>query len=193
MRLTELQYAPDCQLAAHSVLHRIQRIRSRPGTVSVGALRMPPAGSMVGRFDLSAMVVGYFAESAEAAIYETLARREATLLSLADVGRRVLLSMRTSATLNLLDLRPHAATWPVLQSLRYASTQMLAHDAHEHGFDGVVYRSAQQYGRDCFALFGEATSALRAISKTPLLELRTGALHRAVATAIRGSQIPLTP
>ncbi len=193
MRLTDLQYAPDCQLPAHSVLYRIQRIRSRPGTVSIGVLRLLPAGLMVGRFDLSTAVAGYFAETAETAIYETLARREATLLSIGTVGQRVLLSMHTTATLNLLDLRPHAASWPVLQSLRYASTQMLARDAHEHGFDGVVYRSAQQYGRDCYALFDEALNGLRVISKTPLREAQTGALHRAVAAAVKGSQIPLTP
>ncbi|CAN5294838.1 hypothetical protein BH11PSE9_BH11PSE9_04060 [soil metagenome] len=193
MRLTDLQYAPEYPLLAHSVLHRIQRIRSRAGAVSVGPLRLPPAGLLVGRFDLSAEVVGYFAESPETAIYETLARREATLLSLADIGKRLLLSMRASASLNLLDLRPHAATWPVLQSLRYASTQMLAHDARRQGFEGVVYRSAQQHGRDCYALFGDAMNSLRAISKTPLLEPKTGALHRAAAIAIRGSQISLAP
>ena len=93
----------------------------------------------------------------------------------------------------LLDLRFHAGAWSVLQSLRYDSTQGLAKDARDLGYQGIVYRSAQQYGSDCYALFGRAMALLRLESKSPLIHPTTGALHRAAANAVRGSQISLVP
>jgi hypothetical protein len=193
MNLTELEYANDCDLPAPTILSRVQRQRSRPGAVAIGPLRLPPRGLMKGRFDLADDDVGYFADSPETAIYETLARREATALSMSTLAKRSLLTLRTTAPLTLLDLRCHACAWPVLQSLRYQITQELAKSAREHGYQGIVFRSAQQYGSDCFALFGDALRTIRLESKLPLLQPGTGALHRAMAAAVRGSQIPLTP
>lgn len=40
--------------------------------------------------------------------------------------------------LRIADLRPHATDWPVMQLLRYASTQALAADLLGHGFDGAI-------------------------------------------------------
>lgn len=137
--------------------------------------------------------VAYFAESSETAVYETLARREAILLSLSSLAARVLLTLRTGSPLKLLDLRFHAGAWPVLQSLRYAETQALATETHAAGYDGLIYRSAQQYGSDCVVMFGaEAMRCVRLVSKLPLLS-PAGALHRAAAEAIRGAKIPLAP
>lgn len=148
---------------------------------------------MTGRFDVPDDDVGYFAESAESAVYETLARREVTSLSLSALGGRALLTMKVTTPLLLLDLRPHAAAWPVLQSLRYGATQGLAMNAKALGYNGIAYRSAQQYGADCFAIFGSALKALRLESKLPLVNPATGGLHRAAATAVRGSKVPLVP
>lgn len=193
MKLVELEHAVDFTLPTPSILYRVQRMRSRRGAVAVGPLRVPPRGLNLNRFDLVDDEVAYFAESSEAAVYETLARREATMLSLAVVASRVLLTLQTTAPLRLLDLRFHAGAWPVLQSLRYAETQELAREARALGYDGLIYRSAQQYGLDCFVLFGAgAMRCVKLVTKLPLVST-AGALHRAAAEAIRGAKVPLTP
>jgi len=161
--------------------------------VAVGPLRVPPRGKLFNRFDLVGDETAYFGESAETAVYETLARREAVTVAMATLVGRVLLTLQTTASLRLLDLRFHAGAWPVLQSLRYNVTQGLSQDAHALGYDGIIYRSAQQYGSDCVVLFGAgAMRCMRLVSKLPLVS-PSGALHRAAADAIRGAKIPLTP
>lgn len=143
MKLEELELATDAHLPVPTVLYRVQRIRSLPGAVVIGSLRLPPRGGLFNRFDLVADDVGYFADSGATAVYETLARREATVLSMSgSVALRQLLTLQTTQPLILLDLRPHAHRWPVLQSLRYGSNQSLAAAARAAGYQGVVYRSA---------------------------------------------------
>lgn len=195
MKLDALELATDFNCPVPTILHRVQRRRSLTGAVAIGPLRLPPAGLLLNRFDLPATDVGYFADGAEAAIYETLARREVTVLSISGaVALRQLLTLQTTVPLLLLDLRPHASRWPVLQSLRYAGNQALAAAAQTAGYQGIVYRSAQQYGADCFALFGVgALQSLRLVRRAPLVQPGTGALHRAVADAVRGGQVPLAP
>lgn len=194
MKLVELEHHPaDFTLPSSSVLHRLQRLRSRRGAVAVGPLRLAPRGLLLNRFDLVDDEVAYFAESCATAVYETLARREATSLSMSTVAGRVLLTLQTTAPLHLLDLRFRAGAWPVLQSLRYAETQELAQEARAAGYDGIIYRSAQQHGSDCVVLFGvDAMRCVKLVSKLPLAS-PTGALHRAAAEAIRRAKIPLTP
>lgn len=193
MKLEELEHAPDFILPAPSILYRVQRMRSRRGAVAVGHLRVAPRGLLLNRFDLVDAEVAYFAESSETAVYETLARREATSLSLSTVASRALLTLQTTAPLRLLDLRFHAGAWPVLQSLRYGETQELAAEARAVGYDGISYRSAQQYGSDAFVLFGaEAMRCVRLVTKLQLVNT-AGALHRAAAEAIRGAKVPFAP
>jgi len=192
MKLEDLQYVPEHRLATAFTVYRVQRAAARPGTARVGALKLAPAGLLAARFDLPDHVVGYFAEAPETAMYESLARREALSLSLAAVGARQLLAMQSTRSLRLADLRPHVSTWPFLQSLRYALTQQIAADAHRQGYEGLVYRSAQQHGQDCLALFGPALGALKLVKRVPLVDA-AGGLHRAVANAILGSQVPLVP
>lgn len=193
MRLAELEHAVDFTLPVPLILHRVQRLKPRRGTAIVGPLRLAPRGTLSGRFDLPDDEVGYFAESGETAVYEALARREATTLSLDIIAKRALLALQTTEPLRLLDLRFHASAWPVLQSTRYQSTRGLSLDARDMGYQGIVYRSAQQYGSDCYAIFGaEAMETLRLQSRAALVN-SAGAIHRTVAGAIRGSQIPLTP
>ena len=190
MKLIEIEHAVDFTLLSPSILYRVQRLRSRRGAVAVGPLRVPPRGLLLNRFDLVNDEVAYFAESRETVVYETLARREATSLSMTTVASRALLTLQTTAPLRLLDLRFHAGAWPVLQSLRYAETQELAHEARALGYDGFIYRSAQQYGSDCMVLFGaDAMRCDRLVTKLPLVSA-TGALHRAAAEAIRGAKVP---
>jgi RES domain len=195
MKLEELELATDLHLVVPTILCRVQRIRAHAGSVAIGPLRLAPSGLLVGRFDLPHEVVGYFAESGVTAVYETLARREATTLSLtAGPARRQLLNLRTTQPLTLLDLRGHANAWPVLQSLRYSVTQSLGAAAQAAGYHGITYRSAQQYGSDCYSIFGaRALASLRIVSRVRLVNPKTGGLHHAAFDAIRGSQIPLVP
>jgi hypothetical protein len=90
----------------------VQRLRSRRGAVAIATLRLPPRGLRAGRFDLPDDEVGYFAESGEAAIYETLAGREATVLPTSALAARALLKLRTTTPSKLIDLRFHANAWP---------------------------------------------------------------------------------
>ena len=147
---------------------------------------------MSSRFALGTACVAYFAESPETAIYESLVRREAVSLSMRMVSTRALLCLRTTRSLRLLDLRPHTPSWPVLQSLRFEATQGIAKDALEADFDGIVYRSAQQYGQDCLVVFGSGADAFKLAWRKPLVRA-DGALHQALAAAIHGGQIMVVP
>ena len=192
MKLHDLQYLPPVTLAASQTVYRVQRIKARPGAVSVGPLKLSPIGDMSGRFALAKTVTGYFAESPETAIYESLVRREAVLLSLSNAASRQLLCLQTTRPVALLDLRPHAASWPVLQSLRFRVTQEIAAGAFAEGFEGVAYRSAQHYGQDCFVVFGSALKSFRLVSRKALV-LPDGSMHQALSAAIRGGQMMLAP
>lgn len=193
MKLQELFDVLACEIPAGTLFYRVQRARSRRGSLSIGPFRLPPAGSCSGRFDLPHQAVGYAAESPVTAILETIARREATDVSLSGViALRRLLALQIGQPLRLADLRPHASSWPVLQSQRLNVTQQIAADASRLGFDGLVYRSAQHYGHDCYALFQPVLGQLKLLWRKPLLD-PSGGLHRALLTALHGSQVPLVP
>lgn len=192
MKLHDLQYLPPITLAASQTVYRVQRTKARPGVVSIGPLKLVPAGDMSGRFALATSEAGYFAESPETAIYESLVRREAVSLSISNAARRQLLCLRTARPVQLLDLRQHASSWPVLQSLRFSATQEIAAEAVIAGFEGIAYRSAQHCGQDCFVVFGAALKAFKLAWRKALL-LPDGSMHQALAAAIRGGQIVLAP
>jgi hypothetical protein len=192
MKLHDLQYVPTATLATSQTVYRVQRSRAHPQAVAVGALKLAPAHDMSSRFAVGTAFVAYFAESPETAVYESLVRREAVSLSMKMVSARALLCLRATRSLRLLDLRPHTPSWPVLQSLRFGATQGVATDALAADFDGIVYRSAQQYGQDCFAVFGPAADAFRLAWRKPLMRA-DGALHQALVTAIHGGQIMVVP
>ncbi|HEU6454019.1 MAG TPA: RES family NAD+ phosphorylase [Roseateles sp.] len=193
MKLADLEFAPSFDLPAPSVLYRIQRARARRGSLRVGRILLPPSHLLSGRFDVAGVPVGYFAEAPETAVYESLCRREATAVSMQAAAMRNLLCVQTTRPLALLDLRMHASSWPVLQSLRLTQTQELAAEAHAQGFAGIVYCSAQQHNMDCYAVFGDALANLRGVWAERLTEPGTGNLHAVLAAAIKGSQVPLVP
>lgn len=193
MKLADLEFAPRFDLPAPSVLFRIQRIRARRGSLRVGRILLPPTHLLSGRFDIAGVPVGYFAEAPDTAAYESLCRREAAAVSIKLAALRTLLCVQTGRPMTLLDLRMHASSWPVLQSLRLTHTQELAADAYAQGFAGIVYRSAQQPNMDCCAIFGDALTGLRAVWSERLIEAGTGNLHGMLASAIKGSQVPLVP
>ena len=193
MKLEDLfSYVPQHELPSAATLYRIQRARSRTGSRAIGPLRLAPAGVRSGRFDLGLQAVGYFAEGPETAIYETLARREAVSLSLSAMAQRRLLALQTQKTLQLLDLRPHASSLPVLQSLRFHVTQQIAEEALRLGFDGLIYHSAQHHAHDCFALFEPVLDRIKLLWRKPLIDA-AGGMHRSLLAALHGSQVPVTP
>lgn len=191
MRIAEINSHPTHTLQVPTVLRRVQRTRGRPGTAAIGPVRAAPAGTLSGRFDLADEVTGYFAISALTAVLESTARREASMLSMESIKARLELVVHTTRPIALLDLRPHAGFWPVLQSQRLRETQELAADAFAAGFEGIIFRSAQHYGHDCIALFGAAMTGLKLVQKLPLIDPLTGRLHRAVYEAIIRAKIPL--
>ena len=192
MKLRDLQYLPPTLLAASRTIYRIQHTRRRAGTLTIGPLKLAPAGDLSTRFAVPAAAAGYFAESPDTAVYEALARREAVSLSLSKAAVRQLLCLQAERPIHLLDLRQHVSSWPVLQSLRFSATQQVAAEALAAGFEGIAYRSAQHYGQDCFVVFGGALSALKLVWRK-MLVMPDGAMHQALATAIRGAQIAVVP
>jgi RES domain len=120
---------------------------------------------MVGRFDLKADTVGYFSAAAETAVYETMVRRPAAMVSYSELHKRSLITLQAAQSLNLLDLRPHSHDWPALQSPRYAPAWELAEDASNAGYDGIAYLSAQQHAAECYAIFGPAMKHLTSTTK----------------------------
>lgn len=193
MKLADLEFAPSLDLPAPTSLFRIQRTRARPGSLRIGRILLPPPHLLSGRFDIPGVSVGYFAEAPETAVYESLCRREATAVSIQAAAMRSLLCVQTAEPLKLLDLRTHANRWPVLQSLRLDHTQQLAAEAQAAGFRGIVYRSVQQHGKQCFAIFGEALAKLPMAWSERLIESGTGNLHWVLACAINGARVMVTP
>ena len=191
MKLHDLQYLPPVTLAASQTVYRVQRIKARPGAASIGPLKMAPISDMYGRFALATTETCYFAESPETAIYESLVRREAISLSISNAAGRQILCLRTTRPVQLLDLRQHASSWPVLQSLRFSVTQEIAAEALVAGFEGIAYRSAQHYGQDCFVVFGGGLKNFKLVWRKALI-LPDGSMHQALAAAVRGGQITLT-
>ncbi|HEX5285653.1 MAG TPA: RES family NAD+ phosphorylase [Polaromonas sp.] len=193
MKLEKLKHESTFVLPAHAALFRTQASRARKGSIRVGNLRLPPSDLMKGRFDVQGVSVGYFAQSPQTSIYEAICRREHGMVSNVLLGKRQMLCFNTTRPLKLLDVRALTTTWPVLQSMRFELTQMLAASAKAKGFDGILYLSAQHFGQDCYALFEDSLASLKLQSRVPLLEPETGNYHFALADALRGSQITVVP
>ena len=126
MKLNDLQYVPASTLASSQTVYRVQRRKARAGSVTIGHLKLAAAGDRSSRFAVASASVGYFAESPETAVYASPVRREAVSLSMTTAADRVMPCPRATRAVQLIDLRPHAPTWPVLQSLWFASTQDVA-------------------------------------------------------------------
>lgn len=69
----------------------------------------------------------------------------------------------------------------------------LAKGAREAGFDGVIYKSAQQYGMDCMAIFGPVLKRLRHAWSETLVDPVSGNLHWLIGELHRGAQIDVFP
>ncbi|GAB3653184.1 RES family NAD+ phosphorylase [Ramlibacter alkalitolerans] len=190
MKLSDLEVITTYSLASGQSLFRVQRARG--SAVRRGPLKLAPVGLLSGRFDLPSVPCAYFGEAPDTALYEALFRREAPLLSLHELRRRELLTVQVRRNLELGDLRPHAANWPVLQSLRFGETQELASDAHAAGLEGLIYRSAQQHGQDCVVLFDPGDKVVAAHTRTALVGAGD-TLNRWVMLAAQRSKVPQVP
>lgn len=192
MNLQDIQFLTPYKLPAGQSLYRVQRKTATPETIRRGPLKLAPLGMGVGRFDLTATPCAYLAESPETSLYESVFRREATGVSLTRLAQQELLTVQITQEIDVGDLRPHAPSWPVLQSLRYSETRELAEAAFAAGYRGLFYRSAQQFGQDCIVWFDPPAGAVKVLSRTTLVN-ESGALSRWAFDAARRSRVPLVP
>lgn len=182
---------PILEVPAHQVWHRVQRITARKDSVRRKGYVLAPPGALAGRFDLADEVTAYLADSPETALYESLFRREVRSCHFSRIEQRALLSFETLAPLRLVDLRGLEAHYPVLQSMRYETSQAFAASCHQQGLHGALYASAQHASHSCLCLFGPGIDRTRKVSTAQLVQPGSGLLHKAVVLAARGSQVPI--
>lgn len=190
MKLHDLN-PPILEIPKQERWHRIQRIKAIKGSVRSNGFVLPPTGLLASRFDLSDQATAYLADSAETALYESLFRREARSCSMATLSQRAVVVFETTQRLRLADLRGHEEPFPVLHSLRYATTQQLAQDCAHHGLHGLLYASAQHPHHSCLCIFSSGIAMMRRLTVTPLVEPGSSRLHKAVVKAAYGSRVPL--
>ncbi len=190
MKLHDLN-PPILEIPKQERWHRIQRIKAIKGSVRSNGFVLPPTGLLASRFDLSDQATAYLADSAETALYESLFRREARSCTIATLSERAVVVFETTQRLRLADLRGHEEPFPVLQSLRYATTQQLAQDCAHYGLQGLLYASAQHPHHSCLCIFSSGITLMRRLTITPLVEAESLRLHKAVVNAAHGSRVPL--
>ena len=160
MKLKELN-PPLTELPAGQTFFRVQLTRARLGSVRLQGLLLPPAGVLAGRFCLPDQVSAYLADSADTALFESLFRRDVVSMTLAELRKRALVQVTTTRSLRLVDLRPLAEPYPLLQSLRIAQTQALGHECFKAGHHGLIYASAQHPHHACVCVLPAGIAALK--------------------------------
>lgn len=182
---------PITELPAHQNWHRVQRKTARRDSVRINGFLLAPSGGLAGRFDLASEPTAYLGDSPETALYESLFRREVRSCHWDRLQLRTLVSFETLQRLRLVDLRGLEERYPVLQSLRYESTQSFAQDCRRQDLHGILYASAQHPYHGCLCLFKSGIEKMKRTSSTPLVKPGTEQLHKAVMVAARGSQVPI--
>ncbi len=190
MNLKDLK-PPLIELPAGQTFFRVQLLRARTGSVRTNGLLLPPAGVLSGRFCLPDQLTAYLADSADTALFEALFRRDTVSRSLMDLRKRALLQFTTIQRLRLVDLRPLAEPYPLLQSLRMAQTQALGRDCFQAGQDGLIYASAQHPQHACVCLFPRGIAALKRLHQWALVKPGSRQLLHPVVDAARRSGVPL--
>ena len=186
-----LSNPPIVQIPAHQVWYRVQLQKALSKSVRIKGYVLAPTGSMVNRFDLANEPTAYLADSSETALYESLFRRESTSCHWDRLKQRTLVSFETQKPIRLAYLRGQEEQYPVLQSMRYESSQKLAKDYREKGLDGVIYASAQHPYHGCICLFKSGIEHTKKLETFPLVQPTTNLFHKAVVTALLGSQVRL--
>lgn len=182
---------PILEVPARQVWHRLQCKTARKDSVRHKGYVLAPPGGLAGRFDLPDEATAYLADSPETALYESLFRREVRSCHLSRIEQRALLTFETQAPLRLADLRGLEAHYPVLQSMRYETSQAFAVACRQQGLHGVLYASAQHASHSCVCLFGAGIDRTKKLEAVALMQPGTGLLHKAVVLAARGSQVPI--
>jgi hypothetical protein len=190
MNFQDLQ-PPILELAAPHTWHRVQRSRARSGSVRIKGYVLAPTGGLTGRFDLAGEPIAYVADSAETALYESVFRREVRSCHWDRLTERSLLTFETRANLRLVDLRGLEERYPVLQSMRYETSQAFAQDCRAQGLHGILYASAQHPHHGCVCLFKAGIEHSKKREAWPLVAPGTDHLLKSVVNAARGSQVPL--
>ncbi len=182
---------PIIEIPAHQAWHRVQRTSARRDSVRFKGYVLAPPGGLAGRFDLADEPTAYLADSAETALYESLFRREVRSCYWDRLAQRSLVSFDGRASLRLADLRGLEERYPVLQSMRYETSQKFAQDCRQQELHGILYASAQHPLHCCVCLFKAGMERTKKITSFALVEPDTGNLLRSVANAARGSQVPI--
>lgn len=185
-----LKQAPATELPVGQIFHRVQLTKSRPESVEINRISMPPAGHQAGRFCLKTGVTAYMADSPETALYEALFRREQKAsVPLEALRMKSLASFKSHKTLKLIDLRGFEEKYPFLQSQRIQFTQAFSEECFTAGFDGIFYASAQHPHHVCTCLFESGAKKMRFINALPLVKPGSDLLLKEVVTAARCSAV----
>ena len=179
------------EIPAHKTWHRVQRTKARSDSVRFKGYVLAPTGGLTGRFDLAGEPSAYLADSPETALYESVFRREVRNCHWDRLLERSLLMFETRTSLRLADLRGLEERYPVLQSMRYETSQKFAQDCRQQGLHGILYASAQHPHHSCVCLFLAGIEQTKKLNAFALVEPGTGNLFRSVANAARGSQVPI--
>ncbi|MDO9198916.1 RES family NAD+ phosphorylase [Rhodoferax sp.] len=187
-----LSFAPPIlEIPAHQTWHRVQRAKAGRGSVRLKGYVLAPTGGLTGRFDLADEPMAYLADSPETALYESVFRREVRSCHWDRLLERSMMTIETRASLRLADLRGLEERYPVLQSMRYETSQKFAQDCRQQGLHGILYASAQHPHHSCVCLFKAGIEKTRKLITFALVEPGTGNLLRSAANAARGSQVPI--
>ena len=182
---------PIVEIPARQTWHRLQRTSARRNSVRFNGYVLAPPGGLAGRFDLADEATAYLADSPETALYESLFRREVRSCHWDQLVQRSLVSFDGRAGLRLADLRGLEERYPVLQSMRYETSQKFAQDCRQQELHGILYASAQHPHHSCVCLFKAGMERTKRVTTFALVELGSGNLLKSVANAARGSQVPI--
>ena len=182
---------PIVEIPAHQTWHRLQRTSARRNSVRFNGYVLAPPGGLAGRFDLADEATAYLADSPETALYESLFRREVRSCHWDQLVQRSLVSFDGRAGLRLADLRGLEERYPVLQSMRYETSQKFAQDCRQQELHGILYASAQHPHHSCVCLFKAGMERTKKVTTFALVEPGSSNLLKSVANAARGSQVPI--
>ena len=182
---------PILEIPNNQVWYRVQRKSPRKDSLRLNGYMLAPFGGLAGRFDLVDEAVAYLADEPQTALYESLFRREVRNCHFSRIEQRALVTFETISPLRLIDLRGLEAHYPVLQSMRYETSQTFASACRQQELHGVLYASAQHASHSCLCLFRAGIERTKKIEANALVQSRTGLLHKAVVQAARGSQVPI--
>jgi hypothetical protein len=182
---------PILEVPKNQLWHRVQRKSPRKDSLKLNGYVLAPFGGLANRFDLVDEAVAYLADEPQTALYESLFRREVRSCHISRIEQRAMVTFETISPLRLIDLRGLETHYPVLQSMRYETSQTFASACRQQELHGVLYASAQHASHSCLCLFRAGIKRTKKLEAAALVQPSTGLLHKAVVQAARGSQVPI--